>query len=165
MGTRWPETCWATYKGEINIILKVTSSWYLYPHWTTMHGQTYIRQNIQHDMEQNQRQCNWSWFYITWNQLTSCNGHDVLSKTWEQMSMLWKQFIYIPVIRIFRILNCFCQTLCNSLQVIQFLIPESVRSLQRAADRPQCFHIGDNVQNYGLRNNRLFPCYKHNKSL
>ena len=21
MGTRWPETCWATYKGEINIIL------------------------------------------------------------------------------------------------------------------------------------------------
>ena len=33
MGTRWPETCWATYKGEINIILKVTSSWSLYPHW------------------------------------------------------------------------------------------------------------------------------------
>ena len=32
MGTRWPETCWATYKGEINIILKVTSSWSLYPH-------------------------------------------------------------------------------------------------------------------------------------
>jgi len=31
MGTRWPETCWATYKGEINIILKVTSSWSLYP--------------------------------------------------------------------------------------------------------------------------------------
>ena len=33
----------ATYKGEINIILKVTSSWSLYPHWTTMHGQPYIR--------------------------------------------------------------------------------------------------------------------------
>jgi len=33
MGTRWPETCWGTYKGEINIILKVTSSWSLYPHW------------------------------------------------------------------------------------------------------------------------------------
>ena len=33
MGTRWPETCWATYKGEINIILKVTSSWSLYPHY------------------------------------------------------------------------------------------------------------------------------------
>jgi len=32
MGTRWPETCLATYKGEINIILKVTSSWSLYPH-------------------------------------------------------------------------------------------------------------------------------------
>ena len=32
MGTRWPETCWATNKGEINIILKVTSSWSLYPH-------------------------------------------------------------------------------------------------------------------------------------
>ena len=32
MGTRWPETCWATYNGEINIILKVTSSWSLYPH-------------------------------------------------------------------------------------------------------------------------------------
>jgi len=31
MGTRWPETCWATYKGEINIIPKVTSSWSLYP--------------------------------------------------------------------------------------------------------------------------------------
>ena len=43
MGTRWPETCWATYKGEINIILKVTSSWSLYPHWTTMHGQPYIK--------------------------------------------------------------------------------------------------------------------------
>ena len=28
MGTRWPETCWATYKGEINIIPKVTSSYY-----------------------------------------------------------------------------------------------------------------------------------------
>ena len=24
MGTRWPETCWATYKGEINIILIFT---------------------------------------------------------------------------------------------------------------------------------------------
>ena len=34
---------WATYKGEINIILKVTSSWSLYPHWTTMHGQPYIK--------------------------------------------------------------------------------------------------------------------------
>ena len=43
MGTRWPESCWATYKGEINIILKVTSSWSLYPHWTTMHGQPYIK--------------------------------------------------------------------------------------------------------------------------
>ena len=43
MGTRWPETCWATYNGEINIILKVTSSWSLYPHWTTMHGQSYIK--------------------------------------------------------------------------------------------------------------------------
>jgi len=42
MGTRWPETCWANYKGEINIILKVASSWSLYPHWTTMHGQSYI---------------------------------------------------------------------------------------------------------------------------
>ena len=48
MGTRWPETCWATYKGEINIILKVTSSWSLYPYWTTMHGQSYIKisQNV-----------------------------------------------------------------------------------------------------------------------
>jgi len=43
MGTRWPETCWANYKTEINIILKVTSSWSLYPHWTTMHGQQYIK--------------------------------------------------------------------------------------------------------------------------
>ena len=37
MGTRWPETCWATYKGEINLIPKVTSSWSLYPHYTTIH--------------------------------------------------------------------------------------------------------------------------------
>ena len=37
MGTRWPETCWATYKEEINIILKVTSSWSLYPHWIICH--------------------------------------------------------------------------------------------------------------------------------
>ena len=27
----------------INIILKVTSSWSLYPHWTTMHGQPCIK--------------------------------------------------------------------------------------------------------------------------
>jgi len=33
MGTRWPETCCATYKGEINITLKVTSSWSLYPQY------------------------------------------------------------------------------------------------------------------------------------
>ena len=34
---------WATYKGEINIIPKLTTSWSLYPHWTTMHGQPYIK--------------------------------------------------------------------------------------------------------------------------
>jgi len=28
---------------DFNIILIVTSSWSLYPHWTTMHGQPYIK--------------------------------------------------------------------------------------------------------------------------
>jgi len=42
MGTRWPETCWANYKGEINILLS-DISWSLNPHWTTMHGQPYIK--------------------------------------------------------------------------------------------------------------------------
>jgi len=50
--------------------------------------------HIQQDMEQ----CNWLWFYIAWNQLAFCNGHDALSKIWDQMSVLWKQLIHIPVI-------------------------------------------------------------------
>ena len=45
MGTRWPETCWATYKGEINIIPKVTSSWSLYPHVTTCYSRRYHASN------------------------------------------------------------------------------------------------------------------------
>ena len=43
MSTRWPETCWATYKGEINIILKVTSSWSLYPHWNKFNWIMYVQ--------------------------------------------------------------------------------------------------------------------------
>jgi len=43
MGTRLPETCWATCKGEIKDNTKVTSSWFLIHTEFTMHGQPHIK--------------------------------------------------------------------------------------------------------------------------
>ena len=42
MSTWLPETCWATSRREIKNT-KVTSSWFFYRHWITMHGRPHIR--------------------------------------------------------------------------------------------------------------------------
>ena len=42
VGTWLPEPCWATSRREIRNT-QVTSSWFSYPHWITMHGQPHIR--------------------------------------------------------------------------------------------------------------------------
>ena len=51
MGTQLPETCWATSKGEVKDNTKMTSSWFSYPHWITVHGQPHIRFTTTADLQ------------------------------------------------------------------------------------------------------------------